>query len=329
MGIYDRTYMNDGEESIGYAGRRFTAVTSLIIINVVVWLFWQFANNNPDLAEFMRRHFMCSAEGVLHEWRISTLLTSAISHIGLMHILFNLAFFYYLGIDVERVYGYRNFWWIYIFAGIASSVMYIVIERLRFGNNLMISIPMLGASGAIMGVAVIAAILDPNKPILIFGMIPMPLKWAVAMYIAIDFLGVANVGNGPDARLGTGVANAAHLGGALAGFLFYRFDLRMFSSPGRSNVGFWNSIKRIFRRKPKLRVLEREVPREMPEEAVATVERTRHAAMGSSSSGRVDAKTSQRVDELLIKISRQGMDSLTDEERTFLKQSSEKYKKPI
>jgi membrane associated rhomboid family serine protease len=270
---------------------------------------------------------MCSAEGVLHEWRIYTLLTSAISHVGLMHILFNMAFFYYLGVDVERVYGYRNFWWAYIFAGLTASVTYITIERLRFGNDWMFSVPMLGASGAIMGIAVIAAILDPNKPILIFGMIPMPLKWAVAMYVAIDFLGVANVGNGPGMRSGTGVANAAHLGGALAGFLFYRFDLRMFSSPGRTNVGIWNSIKRLFRRKPKLRVIEREVPRELPEEPVAAVERPRHAAIGSSSSGRVDAQTSQRVDELLIKISKQGMDSLSDEERTFLKESSQKYKK--
>jgi hypothetical protein len=42
---------------------------------------------------------------------------------------------------------------------------------------------------------------------------------------------------------------------------------------------------------------------------------------------RVDPATSRRVDELLAKISQQGLDALTEEERTFLAESSRKYRR--
>ena len=74
---------------------------------------------------------------------------------------------------------------------------------------------------------------------------------------------------------------------------------------------------------------ERDVPEELPREPVAKAERVGRAAAGSTRPPprNVDVATSRRVDELLGKISREGIGALTDEERTFLKESSQKYKK--
>jgi hypothetical protein len=45
MGISDRGYMFESEEGTydRFGARRFTAVNTLIIINIIVWVFWQFA----------------------------------------------------------------------------------------------------------------------------------------------------------------------------------------------------------------------------------------------------------------------------------------------
>ena len=263
----------------------------------------------------MDDHFMVSADGVLNKLRVWTLLTSALSHQDLWHILFNMLFFWLLGQDVERVYGYRNFYGLYAFSAVIGSLAHVAWDLLLGhldGNAL-------GASGAIMGIAVVAAIFDPNRPMSLYGIITVPLKWVVVAYLLVNVSEIVK-------NHGDGIAYAVHLGGALGGFIFWKMDLRLFASPGRSGVGFLYRIKRWLNRKPHLRIVEKP----MPEEAVVST-RIREAIGAAqsqpSSVRRVDLATSQRVDELLEKISRQGLHALTDEERAFLKESSQKYKK--
>jgi len=71
------------------------------------------------------------------------------------------------------------------------------------------------------------------------------------------------------------------------------------------------------------------VPEEMPREAVAQSRAGRASAGASTShiSGRVDAATAERVDQLLDKIHKDGIQNLTEEERDFLTRSSQKYKR--
>src|SRR5947207_1883053 len=135
MGISDRYYMNDSEESVNYAGRRFSATIILIAVNIAIWIVWRFAN--PDqypptaLNTFMRENFMLHPAGVFYDYRIYTLLTSAFSHISITHILFNMMFFWFLAEDVERIYGYRNMIWLYVFTGICSSLAFIGLEAIK------------------------------------------------------------------------------------------------------------------------------------------------------------------------------------------------------
>jgi len=314
MSIYDRDYMQDGDEALHGAGRRHTAVLILIGLNVLVWLVWQFSYTNPGLAVFMSRNFILDSETAFSPGSLHTLLTACLSQQALFHILFNMMFLWFLGEDIERIYGYRNFYWLYTFTGVAASLAYVAVQRLR-------GLPgaALGASGAVMGVAVVAAIFDPRKPVSIWGLVTVPLRPLVIIFIVIDLLGAAGSGDH--------IAHAAHLGGCAAGYVFWKLDLRLFASPGRSNVGLLFRLRRFFARKPSLRVVER-VPEELPRDAVVQPATTRAAAGGvaHAAPSRVDPATSRRVDELLSKIARQGMDSLTDEERTFLDESSRKYK---
>ena len=79
--------------------------------------------------------------------------------------------------------------------------------------DLKMSVPVVGASGAIMGLLIGFGMLFPEHELmLIFLPIPIKAKYFIPLIILGDlFLGVSN--------FQTGIAHFAHLGGALFGFL--------------------------------------------------------------------------------------------------------------
>jgi membrane associated rhomboid family serine protease len=79
-----------------------------------------------------------------------------------------------------------------------------------------ISVPTVGASGAVYAILMAFGILFPNQPMYIFPL-PMPIKtkWMIIVYIAIElYLGLT--GN-------DGIAHFAHLGGMVFGFLLIMY----------------------------------------------------------------------------------------------------------
>jgi membrane associated rhomboid family serine protease len=299
MGVYDRDYYRDDAppERTGLFGGH-SATVVLIALNVAVFLLWLMANASSSrwFFEFMAANFMISVEA-LTGFRAWTLVTYAFSHIDIWHILFNMLFLWVFGRLVEERYGPRNLTFLYLVAGIAAAVLYLAVEVGR-----QVDIPMLGASGSVMGLTVVAAFLHPNLPLYIWGILPIKLKWLAILFIVIDVAGMANQGGDP-------VAHSAHLGGALMGFLFYKFDLRIFDRPERTD--FLQRLRDLFRRRPVLRVVPRPVRRE-----------------GSAvTSPKPDSDTTERVDALLAKIHREGMGALSEEEKQFLETASQKYRK--
>ncbi|PWH86564.1 rhomboid family intramembrane serine protease [Brumimicrobium oceani] len=89
-----------------------------------------------------------------------------------------------------------------------------------------ISVPVVGASGAVYGVLVGFGYLFPNtKLMLLFPPIPIKAKWLVIIMVGIALY------NSIQANPGDNVAHLAHLGGALVGFiivLFWQKDKRKF-----------------------------------------------------------------------------------------------------
>ncbi|HLO60830.1 MAG TPA: rhomboid family intramembrane serine protease [Bacteroidales bacterium] len=81
-----------------------------------------------------------------------------------------------------------------------------------------LSIPTVGASGAVFGLLVAFAMLFPDVELmLIFLPIPIKAKYFIPVYALLElFLGVANF-------KGDNIAHFAHLGGALFGFLLVKY----------------------------------------------------------------------------------------------------------
>lgn len=133
---------------------------------------------------------------------------------GIMHLAFNMLFLYWLGPDVVEIYGVRRFLFLYLGAAAACALAYAAVGYATGKTD----IPAIGASGAIMAVAVVAAFLFPTRTILFMFVLPMPLWALVTLYVGIDLYY-------PLSGLRDWLSSAGHLGGALFGFLCHRLHL--------------------------------------------------------------------------------------------------------
>ncbi|MBX7075386.1 MAG: rhomboid family intramembrane serine protease [Pirellulales bacterium] len=282
MGLYDRQYYREeDDERSGVFASNLSVVARLIILNIGVF-FVDFLSRG-ELGAWL------SAYATLprHPWFAWQLLTAGFAHdtTNVWHLLWNMYFLWLFGGEVERHYGRREFTLIYLALLVLASLTWVVCENIAYGFAPPPGDRMLGASGAVMGMAVIYACNFPRRVLMLLGIIPVQVWILVSLYVMFDLLQALQVGRG------SGTAVTAHLGGAVFGFLYFqsRFKLEdWFHGP---------SLKRLFKRGPKLRV-------HRPEE---------------------DADLSARVDRVLEKISREGEASLTRAERKLLESASRKY----
>ncbi len=157
-------------------------------------------------------------------------------------------------------------------------------------------VPVVGASGAVYGVLVAFGMMFPDRYIFLYFLIPVKVKYFVMVLIAI---GVVSIGDP------TNVAHLAHLGGALAGYVYLLYDMRRGPMSGLfSRIRWWwNSLT----------VADRDSPDDITEAKVFDIRE-----------GKEEENEQRRVDEILDKISRGGYQSLTDEEKKILFEASRK-----
>ncbi len=288
VGLEKREYMQTPREP-GLTGHWaiLGAGDRIILLNVLVFVLWQL----PPCRPFMTDHFLVSWSGVFEHGRVWTIVTAAFSHQDLWHLVWNMVYLHWFASELEQIYGRRNFVLLYLHGAIVSSL-----AHAAWAHGWGWDVPALGASGAVMAVVIVTAIFYPNRTISMMWFVPLPL-WLLASFKLLgDFSGLFDHGSG--------IGHAAHLGGALAGAFFWWFDLRLFASPGQQEYleKPWPTLRSVL-----ARVFSR--PRLSPAHEGAAV----------------DART-QRVDEILRKITREGMPSLTPEELAFLRDAGNKRK---
>ena len=141
-------------------------------------------------------------------------------HGGLLHLAFNLLALYVFGPPVEARLGGWRFLGYYLLCGVGGAVLSLLLVVVLPVN------PVIGASGAILGVAVAFAWYWPDQPVFVFPF-PEPIraKWLVTFTVAISLvLAWLSARTGVDG----GVAHLAHLGGIATGLLMLKLqDLRL------------------------------------------------------------------------------------------------------
>jgi membrane associated rhomboid family serine protease len=232
-----------------YMGRITDTVKVLIIINVLFFggsyllgdtaykLFALYPYDNPNF-----------------QWWQP--VTSMFMHGGLMHILFNMYALFAFGSPLEAKWGRNKFLFFYFSAGLGAALIHTLVNYYQFHSGfetllgagmsngqimellnsgqyntaILESIsqetiqtlydsyhtPAVGASGAIYGVLVAFGMMYPNTELmLLFIPFPIKAKYFIPGLILLDlFSGLTGF-----SVFGQNIANWAHLGGALFGFI--------------------------------------------------------------------------------------------------------------
>lgn len=140
------------------------------------------------------------------------LLTYGFLHGDLMHIAFNMFALWMFGRELEHLMGPQRFIIYFLTCVIGAGIVQLIVAQFQQGIY-----PTIGASGGVFGILLAFGMAFPNRMImLIFPPIPMRAKYFVLFYGLLElYLGVS--GNAP------GIANFAHLGGMLFGFLLLQY----------------------------------------------------------------------------------------------------------
>ena len=208
---------------------------SLVVLNIVVFLFLQHAGNNEVFTygysvipyEIWTGQDLTSPQVISHsggEAVISqapgpqpiylTILSAMFMHGGWLHLLSNLLYLWIFGDNVEQRFGRIPFILFYLLSGIAATIL-----QVALGPEVII--PNLGASGAISGVLGAYLILFPRNRVhalLFWFIVSVPAFLAIGVWIFLQLV------NGWGALFNTaeslgGVAYGAHIGGFFAGII--------------------------------------------------------------------------------------------------------------
>lgn len=146
------------------------------------------------------------------------LVTHLFTHANLMHIFFNMFTLYMFGRVLENVLGPKRFAMLYFATGLGAVLLNVLLDFLQlqgiinFNTDVNISFS-IGASGAVYGIMVAFAMLFPNTELLIYFIVPLKAKVFIPLLILAEIY--MEVSRSP----GDNVGHAAHLGGALIGFI--------------------------------------------------------------------------------------------------------------
>ncbi len=192
----------------------------LIIANIVVWLGFQVLLEQYLGVPFAK-YFALYPAKVLFDFNIWQLFTYIFMHtFQVTHILLNMLMLWFLGTELEQRWGSKMFLTYYILCGVGAGFIYTAgsyIYYLFKPSTLALVVPVMGASGSIFGLLLAYGILFGERPMYVFGVIPMKAKVFVAImgFVELASLLTADV-NGGD------VAYLAHLGGIVSGFILLK-----------------------------------------------------------------------------------------------------------
>lgn len=241
----------------------------------------------------------------LEIWRFFTYM---FLHGGLFHIGMNMFLLWMFGTQVEARWGMRPFLLYYIICGLGGAATYGIFNLVGLESF----IPMLGASGAVFGILLAYGLIFPDAVILVMMIFPMKAKYAVILFGLIALM--SSVGNNND-----GIAHLAHLGGMITGFIFLRVTIPSLGGKMGSTGGGLGAAWKRYRTKKRMRVVR-------PDEKAGGNGRGGYDGKDFYRGGDSAEKSpeQQRIDLILDKISREGLDSLTDEEQDILRRAGRK-----
>lgn len=183
-------------------------VKLLLLVNVAVFLVTTFMGRT-ELGTWLVSTFGLRPADVLGRFFLWQMVSYLFLHGDIFHILYNMLALWFFGSELERLWGTDKFMRFYFICGVGAGVV-VVLANYLFGNPASLTI---GASGAIYGILLVAAVLWPDRIIILF-IFPIKLKYFVMIMGVIALYNLQNINSG--------VSDIAHLSGMLFGYLFLK-----------------------------------------------------------------------------------------------------------
>ncbi len=274
---------------------RIILAVFLSIDNVVV--------NQIELQLSMPANF---EDFIFRPWSI---ITYAFMHDGFFHILFNMLALYWFGKLIQEYLGNKRVISLYVLGSLVGAVFFILIYNLLPFYSTRLDNVMVGSSAGIFAIMVAAATLLPNYTFFLFLFGPVKIKYIVAIYILLSFIGLDGNNAG---------GNLAHLGGAMIGYIFIS-QLHRGRDIGKWVTNITDGFVAIFKRKRKMKVTYSQKSK-----VTANTSSFKEKSNTAQSNSKISAPDQDEIDAILDKISASGYESLTKEEKQKLFNASQK-----
>ncbi|HOK25901.1 MAG TPA: rhomboid family intramembrane serine protease [Bacteroidales bacterium] len=284
--------------------RHGTSLTRLIILNIAVFLAISvigiigFLLANPEISDYTIRLFSVPSSFKYFILRPWTVITYMFTHKDLLHIAVNMLWLYWFGKIFLDYLDQKKLVAVYLLGGITGALLYVISYNIfpAFSEFAGSSIPLLGASAAVMAVVVAISVYVPDYTVFLFLLGRIKIKYiALVIFILtsiVDFQ--ANSGG-----------KLAHIGGALFGYIYI-----VYYRKGK-DLGKWLN-----------RIIDFFVTFLKPRKKLKVTYKKR--VTDDYEYNRIKAERQARINEILDKISKGGYDSLTREEKDFLFRESQK-----
>ena len=300
---------NQSKLSIGQDGN---TLTMLLAINLTVFavlafikVIYYFSFKDQGVVYFndqVFKWFSLPADMSVFITRPWTLVTHMFVHdtAGIWHILGNMIWLWVFGNILQDLAGNKKLVPLYLYGGFAGALVYAL--AFNFIPALQPDLAQsqaVGASAAVMAIAIGATTLAPGYRIfpMLNGGIPL---WVITIiYLIVDIASIP---------FGNAGGHIAHLGGAAMGYFFISAMQRGNDWGGWMN-NFFDWVNNLFNP-------------DKPGKGNSP-KTTLYYNSKVQPFKRANMITQQRIDEILDKISQKGYNSLTDDEKEMLKRASQ------
>lgn len=239
--------------------------------------------------------------------------TYMFAHVNVWHLIANMYGLFLFGPRVEQAFGARKFTWFYVLCGLGGVVFDMLFTR---GT-------LIGSSAAVFGVMIAYAMQWPDDEMYLFFIVPLRVRTLVASIVVFNLVyGIAATGDNG----GTNLGYFAHIGGIFAAYIYMRVALTSGLDQVRqrvTNLPDADEPPRAIPRNPPRRERGDEVDDIVAKSKAIAAKR---ALSLTPPRGRRAEQKSEELNRVLDKISQQGIESLTHDERKVLEEMSRRLR---
>lgn len=289
MGMADRDYYREGNrEGQGLMAQLTPVVKWLLILNLGIYFLDTFIKGDHENGP-IRRFGAFAIQSAIFEGKIWELITFQFIHGFVGHVLLNCLGIFFFGPWMERWWGSKKFLLFYLLCGAAGAVFYTLLVFIGVLPTNNYEGGLIGASAGFYGILIGVAVIAPSLRVaLLFPPIELSIRQlAITMMVISVVMIILPFGINQGGEAG-------HLGGAILGFILMKFPGLL----GRDS-GVEILKPKAFSRAPGAKLRPR---------------------------SEFEKEQDSELDRILDKISAQGFQSLTDEEKATLQKVSDSHK---